>query len=274
MYQSQGSSYGSCNCLSSPECCCHWRVLWRTNSWRRWHIGSYRIIGGIQHHLPLMFWDTGPLLSRMSGRKYRGKPISTHSLRFSWRQPWGRLPCVLDRNKKGNMCVCVSVCTYASIWEYMCIYIMCAYICVCIYAYILCEHIMCACIYKCVWICVHIYKQNVYFCLCICIYIYYIYKQNWRTDVSLDRDQNLKYIIVCLFFLHYVEACRGTIRLRLIIHLESEEYRRAHLMIRTSKHTTNWSHSYWKDTFLVSFFLSWRFLTERTKIPGAESFKS
>lgn len=163
------------------------------------------------------------------------------------------------------------ICIY--IWEYMCIYIMCAYICVCIYAYILCEHIMCACIYKLVGICVHIYKQNVYFCLCLCIYIYYIYKQNWRADVSLDRDQNLKYIIVCLFFLHYVEACGGTIRLRLIIHLESKEYRRAHPMIRTSKHTTNWSHSYWKDTVLVSFFLSWRFLTERTKIPGAESSK-
>lgn len=153
-----------------------------------------------------MFWDTGALLSRMSGRKCRGKPISTHSLRFSWRQPWGRLPYVLDRNKKGNMCVCVSVCIYAYIYENMCAFILCVHIYVCMYAYMLCEHIICACVYERVWICVHIYKQNVYFCLCIYIYIYYIYKQNWRTDVSLNRDQNLKYIIFCLFF---PALCRG-----------------------------------------------------------------
>lgn len=176
MCQSQGSSYGSWNCLSSPECCCHWRVLWRTNSWRRRHKGSYRIIGGIQDHLPLMFWDTGALLSRMSGRKCRGKPISTHSLRFFWRQPWGRLPYVLDRNKKGNMCVCVSVCIYAYIYENMCAFILCVHIYICVHVciHVVWSYYVCMCIWTYVNMCAYIQTKCIFLFVHIHIYLLYI----------------------------------------------------------------------------------------------------
>lgn len=178
MCQSQGSSYGPWNCLSSPECCCHWRVLWRTNSWRRRHIGSYRIIGGVQDHLPLMFWDTGALLSRMSGRKCRGKPISTHSLRFSWRQPWGRLPYVLDRNKKGNMCVCVSVCIYAYIYMRICVhlYYVCIYMCACMHT--CCVSILCVHVYMnvCEYVCIYTNKMYIFVCAYTDIFIIYTNK--------------------------------------------------------------------------------------------------
>lgn len=101
---------------------------------------------------------------------------------------------------KRVICVSLCLCAYMHICVSIYMHLYCVCICVCIYAYTLCVHIMRVCIYKCVWTDAHIYKQNVCFCLCIYIYIYYIYKQNWRTDSTLGRNQNLNYIIFCLFF--------------------------------------------------------------------------
>lgn len=72
------------------------------------------------------------------------------------------------------MCVCVSVCIYAYMYEHICAFILCVHIYVCAYKHKYCVSILCAYVYINMCEYVHIYKQNVYF-VCAYMYILIIY---------------------------------------------------------------------------------------------------
>lgn len=67
--------------LSSPACCCHFQVLWKTNSLHK----AANSLWEVMSHLLLVFQDIGALVSGMLGGKCRGKLIRRHPLRFSGR---------------------------------------------------------------------------------------------------------------------------------------------------------------------------------------------
>lgn len=152
-----------------------------------------------------------------------------------------------EGNPKGNClgflteikrvtCVSLCLCAYMHICVSIYVHLYCVHICVCIlcvYAYInACEQM-------------RIYTNKMYVFVCAYTYIFIIYTKKTEGLILLwVGTRTSTTLFFAFFFLHYVETCRGTIGLHLIIHLESGEYRRAHLMIRTSKHTSNRSHSY------------------------------
>lgn len=71
------------------------------------------------------------------------------------------------------MCVCVSVCIYAYIYENMCAFILCVHIYVCMYAYMLCEHVY---MNVCEYVCIYTNKMYIFVCAYTDIFIIYTNK--------------------------------------------------------------------------------------------------
>ena len=69
------------------------------------------------------------------------------------------------------MCVCVYVCMYVCMYVCICV---CVYVCMCICMYVrVCMYVcmcVCVCMYVCICVCVYIYMY-VYVCVCVCMYV-------------------------------------------------------------------------------------------------------
>lgn len=73
------------------------------------------------------------------------------------------------------MCVCVSVCIYASIYENICAFILCVHIYVCAYMHTYCVSILCVHVYINMWEYVCIYTNKMYIFVCAYAYIFITY---------------------------------------------------------------------------------------------------
>lgn len=140
---------------------------------------------------------------------------------------------------KRVICVSACLCAYMHIYMRICVHLYYVYIYMCACMHTCCVSILCVHVYMnvCEYVCIYTNKMYIFVCAYTDIFIIYTNKTEGLMLVWIETRTSSTLFFA--FFLHYVEAFRGTIGLRLIIHLESEEYRRAHLMIRTSKHTTS-----------------------------------